>query len=437
MPNEQDKLSHATSPSTEVPKSARENEKRRTPGAGRAMRLAWGGLVVIAAPILGFAALNTTPIAVALLAALPMLWALTLNRWAAGMAAGLFVAAAGWSVAPAVPNHFDDASLLMGIGAVALVGGVHAIVWLLAWAPGVGRGFSGVAAILVFALPPLVWVGWASPLNAAGVFLPGLGWFGLGVFLAGLLLVMMSRVVSALALTVLVMAVFWGGPEMPLADRVDPSDRDWLGVDTQLGKLDFTNARDVTQRQRDVFKSIDENRRSEPYVLLPETIVGEWKFAEPMWSAWESPGFGALVGTQIHRDTRGYHNSLVGVGRFAGLRYDQRFPIPWAMWNPLDPDAARADPSGPGAIQHEGQTIGVLICYEQLVAFPILTTLWERPDVIVAPSNAWWAANDAIPEMQRNIMQAWGRLFRVPVVTAINFSDSGTVPNAQKVGGGT
>lgn len=276
---------------------------------------------------------------------------------------------------------------------------------------------------MIFALPPMMWVGWASPLNAAGVVLPGLGWFGLGLFLGALMFVMMSRILSLLAVVALSGAVFVLGPEMPLADRVDPRAHDWTGIDTHLGQLEITNARAVTERQRDVFRAIEESRGAASRVLLPETITGEWAFAEPMWSTWESPGFGALLGTQVHRETRGYHNSLVGVGQLEGIRYDQRVPIPWAMWNPLDPDSARASITGPGTVMQEDQVIGALVCYEQLVVFPILTTLWEQPDVIVAPANAWWAANEAIPEMQKNIMQSWSRLFRTPVLTAINYPE--------------
>lgn len=387
----------------------------------RVIRWAWAAVVVGLAIWVGYQALNTTPMAVGLLAALPLLWAVAPGRWSAGLAAGGFVMAANWSVAPGAAHYFDGVSLVVGFAALAAVGSVHALVWTAAWTRGVGRPFTALIAILLLAISPLMWVGWSSPLNAAGVFLPGLGWTGLGVFLAIVMALVLSRWIAAAALAVLIIGVAMLGPGMPGPATATPSATAWAGVDTALGGLETTRSSAVVQRQRDLQRAIASRSGEAEYLVLPEMIAGVWGFAEPMWSRFDADGSVVFLGVQIEAEGPGYYNSLMTLGSGTPLRYDQRVPIPWANWNPWDPESARANPMGPAALEHEGQTIGVLICYEQLVVFPILTTLLEQPDVILAPANAWWVTTPAIPAMQENIMESWSRLFGIPIVTAINY----------------
>jgi len=49
-----------------------------------------------------------------------------------------------------------------------------------------------------------------------------------------------------------------------------------------------------------------------------------------------------------------------------------------------------------------------------------LLSMANRPTVIVAISNDWWAAGSTIPGIQQNCVLAWCRLFSTPLVTATN-----------------
>jgi len=68
-----------------------------------------------------------------------------------------------------------------------------------------------------------------------------------------------------------------------------------------------------------------------------------------------------------------------------------------------------------------GTRYGVLVCYEQLLLWPVLQTYAERPALILAPANAWWSQETSIPEIQKTVLRAWARLFDVPTVTAFNY----------------
>jgi apolipoprotein N-acyltransferase len=64
--------------------------------------------------------------------------------------------------------------------------------------------------------------------------------------------------------------------------------------------------------------------------------------------------------------------------------------------------------------------VAVLICYEQMLAFPILTSVLQRPTVLVGISNTYWLKRTPVPRYQAAALRAWGLLFRLPVLLALN-----------------
>lgn len=75
---------------------------------------------------------------------------------------------------------------------------------------------------------------------------------------------------------------------------------------------------------------------------------------------------------------------------------------------------------GIAVIDVDGKKTGVLICYEQLLTYSVLWMMAEKPDVLVGASNLWWVTDKTIPVIQNQMMQAYGRLYGVSVVRAVN-----------------
>ncbi|MEX3630479.1 MAG: hypothetical protein VB138_14585, partial [Burkholderia sp.] len=50
----------------------------------------------------------------------------------------------------------------------------------------------------------------------------------------------------------------------------------------------------------------------------------------------------------------------------------------------------------------------------------LLVSFAHSPDVVIGAANDWWAKTTSIPEIQRQVLDTWGRLFDVPVVRATN-----------------
>jgi hypothetical protein len=61
-----------------------------------------------------------------------------------------------------------------------------------------------------------------------------------------------------------------------------------------------------------------------------------------------------------------------------------------------------------------------LICYEQLIVWPVLQSMLSDPDIILAVGNGWWTAGTSIVAIQRASAIAWARLFSKPLVLSFN-----------------
>ena len=159
-------------------------------------------------------------------------------------------------------------------------------------------------------------------------------------------------------------------------------------------------------------------------LLLPELVAGDWETNAPWWrtvdQALAREGKTALVGAAVQGEGGRSMNVLVAIGAHGGARLVDRMPVPGSMWRPWASDGFDSFMAGSGVTQLGGQRVGHLICYEQLLMWPPLVTMANRPDVLVAPSNGWWARGTSIGAIQQKVVRAWARLFDVPLVEAVN-----------------
>src|SRR5262249_10322213 len=114
-----------------------------------------------------------------------------------------------------------------------------------------------------------------------------------------------------------------------------------------------------------------------------------------------------------------YLNAMVVRGAHAAI-VPQRIPVPIAMWNPLRSASAQSDWFGSGTVQVASERVGIIVCYEQLIAWPLLMTMAKHPTVLIAPANDYWAKGTNIPSFQHTAMRSWARLFGLPCLFAVN-----------------
>jgi hypothetical protein len=90
------------------------------------------------------------------------------------------------------------------------------------------------------------------------------------------------------------------------------------------------------------------------------------------------------------------------------------------MWRPWDNIGVPIHYFGPSILSVGPSRAAPIICYEQLLVAPILISVEHRPEVIVAIANDYWTKGTYIAEIQQSAIEAWSRLFWIPVVSATN-----------------
>lgn len=362
-----------------------------------------------------------------------------------------YYAAASWAVVPASLSFSGrDTSLVAPIFLWCCAAVLLASPWPLLWPPKREQFWWRIPAGLALGtIPPLGIIGWASPVSAAGLLFPGTGWVGLTA------VAMLAGAVAATPRR----AFLVGVPCMLAANGFysrDPSPPPgWTGIDTNFDHHHNGDPMAAYTRMQSIQTLV---RASNANVLiLPESIVEDW--TEATDSFWEETtqllrgtGRTVLVGATApvqrfsepaHRSidfsadlaalrgtgnaeavgnlgaARPYLNTIVIRGAQVGA-FDQRVPVPIGMWRPWTESGVPLNPLGTGTVQLAGRRAAVLICYEQLIVWPVLTALTDEPDVLIAIANVAWVAGTPISDCQAAAVRCWARLFRLPIVSATN-----------------
>jgi hypothetical protein len=364
----------------------------------------WSGYVMLLPVAIGF----------------PILWSLTRTRtMAALVSAGYFLAASRGlphGVAAFYSSDIWPGFLLWLCASLSFVT-VHAVLWT--------KNTSGLPsryllAAAIMAVPPFGITGWAHPVTAAGVLFPGWGWWGLALMTAGLA-GLVTRIWPAVAIALtgfwLWSAAFWTDPKLP---------EGWQGVDLEMGASLGREA--SLRRQRDLIATVRHAvGAGAGFVVLPESALGFWTpTIERLWTgAFVDSDTTVIAGAAVV-DADGYDNVLVAIDRKGSrILYRERMPVPGSMWQPWrswfgESGGARADFFANPIVSIGAGRAAPLICYEQLIVWPILQSMLHDPDLVVAVGNGWWTEGTSIVSIQRAATIAWAKLFAKPLVIAFN-----------------
>jgi hypothetical protein len=335
---------------------------------------------------------------------------------------------ASWPLIPGARAFFGDkASILDGLLLCLIATLLLAIPAAVLFTRNPARLLFSIPAMLILgALPPLGIIGWASPLLSAGVLFPGTGWLGL-ISVLGIVALLCrfpwQTVVLAGALA-LIAHTLYRPPVVP---------QGWQAINTAFGGAgqgdpDFLAEFQAHEQMQETI------RQSNAQVLLfPEHVVTQWNQAtEAFWK--ESLDASArhrhttvLIGAGFQRGrgqhavgSNPYYNVLIARGPDTQAIYYQRIPVPIGMWKPLSDGGVPLNLLGPGGISVEGHRAAVLMCYEQLLVWPFLSSAFEHPTVLITVANDYWAKDTPIPKIQEVSAQSLARLFGLPLLSAVN-----------------
>lgn len=372
-------------------------------------------LRIVAAAVIGFVAWQGFLWAIPLSIVVPCLIGAQPSRPVAGATAFAYYGAATWPLISAARAFTASTGALptaLWLAASLLL----TLPWLVLWASSFFQlQWRIPLALLLSALPPLGLIGWASPLTSAGVLFPGLGWFGLAATTAipAFLAPAPTRVAALCAVSILaaITNLHYSDPGTP---------PNWAAVDTSYG------------RRADGFEPDEQTRSAATgtngqFVIFPEGTVRLWTEATDAFWQSTSERLGALHKTALIgaglpiSGSAEYRNGVVIVGMHAAPPFLQRIPVPLGMWKPFGPkDGVPLHLRSPGTAVVGGQKVAFLICYEQLLVWPVLQSALEHPTILVGQANESWTKQTNIPAAQKACLKAWSRLFGIPVLSAVN-----------------
>jgi hypothetical protein len=327
------------------------------------------------------------------------------RKRAAAVAFAYFVAASAPIVS--VSDAYFPGRLALGTLLWTTASAILTVPWIALWHGERRQRFWRIpAALFISALPPVGIIGWASPLTAAGLLFPGMGLAGIAATaLAEASWTVHPKTVAAGILTANLLYI---PPVQP------------MGIHT-LNSVDFPDPFEKEEAARNAV------HHSNSYLtILPEGTVHGWTEAtEAYWAETinylKTTQRTALIGARVPiPNSYEFHNSIITIGASPAERFDQRIPIPIGMWRPFgSADSVPLNLTGPGTLEIGRHRIAILICYEQLLVWPILGSVFERPTIIAGISNAAWTKQTYIPAAQEACLQAWSRLCGIPYVSAV------------------
>jgi hypothetical protein len=328
-----------------------------------------------------------------------------------------YYAGAVWLVIPAAKAFFGPNAGVPGGIAIWLCGAaLLSVPYALLWASkSRSIGLRCVTAVLMSVPPPLGLIGVASPLTAAGLLFPGTAWFGLAATLAAIstLAIRPKAAVITVATLAITSNLIYPGTRNPPAD--------WEAVNTNFGDVGRSAASELSAVEFIQHRALASHAR---VIIFPETLVPRWTqatdlFWKPTIGRLAAQGKTVLIGTTFDILSQpGSDNGLVARGAQSGT-FLQHIPVPIAMWNPLTPSSVPLHLLTPPIISIGNRRVAILICYEQLLTWPVLNAAVSNPNLLVGIANGRWTSRQ-VRAVQEQVFRLWSRLFSLPAITATN-----------------
>ena len=357
----------------------------------------------------------TLPLSLIMIALLPPSRTIK-NRWL--VAAGYF-SGATWTVVPGaaifyghdynpfaiIPLWLGVSFLLAGPWAILCTGDPKRLLWAVP------------ASLILESIPPLAPLGLANPLIAAGALFPYTQWFGL------LFLAILATAIAIAPRPTIVMMVSLTLVGLATPDPTPPSN--WAAINTNFAGegLDtpdivrlYTTARTIQRTALDSHAEV---------VIFPESVIYRWNQSTDLFwrrtiDRLQQDGKTLIVGANVDLPGNKQYESVAIVRGAVNSTFKERIPMPVSMWKPGTGTGVPLHLFGPGVIRLNHQRVAILVCYEQLLVWPVIRSLEERPTLLVGLANDYWARNTYFPTIQTASVRSWSRLFDIPALTAVN-----------------
>ena len=374
-------------------------------------------LCSVAAAGIGLVAWRTSPWLIPVSLAFPAFVFAQDNRRAASLVAFTYYATASWTAVEVSGTYFaggTSAGILPWLCASTLLTAPWAGLWCRHAA-----SWRLPLALIATTMPPIGLIDWASPITSAGFLFPGLGFAGIAATVAVMVSAASRHVAVLVWLGLLSVAAntFHTDPRQPTG---------WVGFNTHFGVV--SDPRNPMPEFQAAVTIQQEAAISAAKVLIfPEGVVPRWTEAtDAFWKTTidhaAKRGAVLLVGAAVPvaKPSPRLRN-IVAIRGASTAEFEQRIPVPVAMWKPWGKDRVALNLTGSATTEIGSERAAIFICYEQLLPWSHMTALLNRPTVLVGVANASWTKHTAVPKYQQAALHSWARLFGKPVISATNY----------------
>ena len=360
--------------------------------------------------------------AIALAVAMPIAVSLQKDRRAAFLTALGYYAGASWPLMPGAKAFFGPNATWLESALLWLTSSfLLALPFGIFWTNNIRmRPLGSFLALIAVTVPPIGLIGWASPLTAAGVLIPGTAWLGLAATL-----VLCSSTCAFPRFLATTAGLLFVIAQATYHHSAPPSS--WQAIDTNFGAGFNASDPRLELKIAETIQRIIRNSDSK-VLIFPEMVIHRWNdAAEAFWQptlAYARNSDKTMLlgaGLSLPGCRQPYLNAVVILGSHPAAPFIQRIPVPIAMWKPFSRvDGVPLQSLGAGTAMVTDQRAAILICYEQLLAWPFFASAMERPGVLIGIANDYWAVKTPIPAIQNACLHAWARSFKLPCISATN-----------------
>lgn len=369
--------------------------------------------------------------AIELAALIVPVWGLSRSRLDAFVCMFAYYAAGSRSVPSAAATffgaeHSQVAGLALWLAASMLLAIPWAALYGLSWRPARALG-----AIALTALPPIGLIGWLNPLLGASSAVAGYGPLslvaGASIIVALALCGTAARQprwkLSAAALAAVVVTV-GAVAQRPAAPGLDG----WVAVQAHAGPAPTQFTERWERLELVTRETLTHLRQGARVIVFPEQHLGvlsietkpflEAALGQPLRKAGAVMVIGAAVPTGVKERTT---NSALIYDGYGWAQHDARVAVPISMVRPWADDSTEIRPLGRGSVTIAGQRVLMSMCYEDMMVWPHLVDLVrQRHDAVVSIANGWWVGDSGAGRVQQQHIEAWARIFALPLVRSVN-----------------
>lgn len=358
----------------------------------------------------------------------PAFWLLWRKRSQSALFVAAFYLFLNWEEIPDALHFFPLHGRAFALSIWVLHSLFMALPWIILYSPHktLCKMISRTLLItFVLLLPPLGYFVWLQPITAAGILFPHYGFVGLLLTLVLMVLLatcLVRRKFLNIGLIVLLLC-FAGFANVRYTKPIPPPH--WVAINTHLGDMG-TSFTALPLRQVPLIAAANTAlSEGAKVIIFPENIAADWLISsQEQWSntlaAAKLAGADIVLGAQIDWP-HSFDNVFILFGADGYHIYPARQPMPFGLWKPWSQNTYRSHWWDSGRMEIQGQTAVYLLCYEQMIPFPVLYSFFHhpQPSVIISGANQWFARMSGYTK-QSNVLFANGRLFGVPVLVALN-----------------